>query len=68
LCSCVEAFFCVETLCSCEEEELVHPAISTSTEPMIALHKVICLISVSTFLSKAATSPCVGLHIVHRSS
>jgi hypothetical protein len=56
-------------LCSCdEEEELVHPAISTSTEPMIALHKVICLISVSTFLSKAATSPCVGLHIVHRSS
>jgi hypothetical protein len=26
--------------------ELVHPAMSTSTEPMIALHKVICLISV----------------------
>jgi hypothetical protein len=61
--------------CSCEEEEeeeeeeeLVHPTMSTSTEPMIAVNRVIRLISVEHLSLRLLPHHVLGLYIVRRSS
>ena len=56
------SLLCVETLCSCEEE-LVHPAASTSIAPTRAPNSALCLISFARpFLRVAAVpyAPCTS--------